>query len=157
MLQKYALRLDTVTKRVNRARHDESPDLGAWEWLKTVIETLGRDGMSSDESEVEDESSYPKFRIEYMTKRMPWRKDISSELQILDEERWRDREIVRRRGAKPAPRLRTRNAPKTTRLPPSNLPRAFYNDRWYARLTREEKRDLTTSTTKFEWMTVRAH
>jgi hypothetical protein len=59
-----------------------------------VIETLGRDGMSSDESEVEDESSYPKFWIEYMTKRMPWRKDILSELQILDEEQWQDREIV---------------------------------------------------------------
>ena len=47
-----------------------SGDLKVWEWLFRVLEYLGVDGMSSEESSVENN------RIVYQVKIMAWWRDI---------------------------------------------------------------------------------
>ncbi|KAG1759619.1 hypothetical protein EDD22DRAFT_755297, partial [Suillus occidentalis] len=57
-------------------------DLPVWAYLNSIVETLGKDGMSSDESETED-CELPVFRL----KTMPWRANFGQEMQIIDEQR----------------------------------------------------------------------
>ena len=74
----------------------EENDANIWRWLADILEQLGADGMSSDESGIEDE-----IEIIYNTKAMPWRKDLETELQIIDDQRLVDMDIFTPRGSKP--------------------------------------------------------
>jgi len=53
----------------------EEDDANIWRWLADILEWLGADGMSSDESGMEDE-----IEIIYHMKVMPWRRDLETEL-----------------------------------------------------------------------------
>ncbi|KAG0698980.1 hypothetical protein DFH29DRAFT_1002367 [Suillus ampliporus] len=57
-------------------------DLPVWVYLNSIVETLNKDGMSSDESEDED-CGVPVFQL----KTMPWRDNFSHEMQIIDKQR----------------------------------------------------------------------
>ena len=116
------------------------------------METLGKDGMSSDESE--DDGEVASMRNEYRVKRMPWRRNITKELQILDGERIQDKMIFHRKGSKPAPRIRSPDAPLSSREALAKLPRSFYDDQWFDSLTRGETRKLAVSSTPFPWHNV---
>ncbi|KAH7917377.1 hypothetical protein BV22DRAFT_979951, partial [Leucogyrophana mollusca] len=77
--------------RMNERRYngeEEAADAMVWEWLKDIVERLGEDGMSSEESSVEDEVD-----VVLRTKIMPWRRDISRELAIIDKQRLLDNDI----------------------------------------------------------------
>ncbi|KAG1720365.1 hypothetical protein EDD22DRAFT_744346, partial [Suillus occidentalis] len=67
-------RRTTVTTQKN--------DLPVWMYLHSIVETLAKDGMSSDESDV-DECEVQTLRL----KSMPWRADFSHELKIIDAQR----------------------------------------------------------------------
>lgn len=141
---------------------DNAPDAAAWVWMKEMIENLGYEGMSSDESEVEqeegevedEEALLSRANFAYRVKRMPWRKDITNELDIIDSERLKDRGTYRRQGSKPVPRRRDPNAPSTSRQAVPGLPIAFYNDTWYAKLSEDRKNELFVSDRKFNWFNV---
>ncbi|KAG1879001.1 hypothetical protein F4604DRAFT_1679861 [Suillus subluteus] len=98
-------------------------DLPVWVYLHSIVETLDKDGMSSDESENEV-CEVPVFRL----KTMPWRADFSHEMQIIDEQR-AGAAVFTPRGSKPAKRL---HLAKRGSIRPAvvGLPCAFYNPLW---------------------------
>ncbi|KAG2138745.1 hypothetical protein BD769DRAFT_1663473 [Suillus cothurnatus] len=99
----------------------QKDDLPVWEYLNSIVETLDKDGMSSDESETKD-YRLPVFRL----KTMPWRADFSHELKIIDEQRLAGAAVFTPRGSKPAKHLH--NAKRESVRPAvAGLPRSFYN------------------------------
>jgi len=54
-LQRYERRIKTIDRMIKLKEDDEdASDLEIWEWLKSLFETLGVEGVSSDESEVDE-------------------------------------------------------------------------------------------------------
>ena len=64
-------------------------DKETWQYIEYLITTLGKDGMSSDESDIEEGSYNPHL----VTKKMTWRRDISTELGIIDKQLKADKEL----------------------------------------------------------------
>ena len=89
--------LDHIVKL--RAKNGDD-DLAAWEWLQRLVKLLGEQGMSSEESAIEN-------NVEHLlrVKRMEWRCCIDQELDIVDVECIIDSDIFSRRGAKPVKRV----------------------------------------------------
>jgi len=77
--------LDTIITIKSEDLHD---DLLSWKWLQRLIKTLGEDGMSSEESSVEN-SVTNVLRV----KNMDWRRNIEKELEIIDLQRVIDKDI----------------------------------------------------------------
>ncbi|KIM61758.1 hypothetical protein SCLCIDRAFT_25568 [Scleroderma citrinum Foug A] len=95
-VRKYERRLIIAQGVAEMKEEAEENDANIWRWLADILEQLGADGMSSDESGIEDE-----IEIIYNTKAMPWRKDLKTELQIIDDQRLVDTDIFTPRGSKP--------------------------------------------------------
>lgn len=130
------------------ARDGEKEQLRIWEWLFEVIERLGVDGMSSDESDIDESTARPVFRVKVMT----WRRDIEAYLKIVDEQR-NDPEIFKPQGSLGEVRHRSAYNNRSSRRPVSGLPRAFYDDTWFESMS-EERRFLTVNVSEeeFEWL-----
>jgi hypothetical protein len=99
-------------------------DQAVWAYLHSLVETLGKDGMSSDESEHED-GDVQVFRL----KKMSWRADVSHEMHIIDQQRLAGAANFTPRGSKPAKRFRNTNR-ESSRKAIEGLPRALYNSLW---------------------------
>lgn len=134
---------------------DEASDLHVWQWLQNLIETLGEDGMSSEESENDTHGS----SIESVCRPriMEWRRDIEEELRIIDAQRHLDKDIFSPRGAKPVTRIRNSRNPISTRKPKPGLPRPLYDDEWInGKSETYLEKTLKVSEGKFLWMKVEA-
>ncbi|KAF9233650.1 hypothetical protein BU15DRAFT_66404 [Melanogaster broomeanus] len=119
-MQKYKCRIQvTNTAAMLRAERGEKDDVLAWEFLNQVITTLGSDRMSSDESGQED------MEPVFFTRAMPWRRDITKELKIIDTSCYLDSDILSPQGAKRAKRIRSTNP--TSRKAVRELPRQLYS------------------------------
>lgn len=121
-------------------------DLAIWRWLGTVVEKLGTDGMSSDESSTDDVETV------YRVKKMAWRWEIEASLNIIDRERRLNSDIFPPQGSVPTKRIHGDNNLISTRAPVCKLPRTFYDDDWYNE-TPEEHRQLTLDVSEeiFQW------
>lgn len=117
-----------------------------WQWLQNVLEMLGEDGMSSDDSEDEDA-----IENVYRPRTLAWRRDMEEELKLIDGEHSRLARTQSRRGAKPIPRRRgVGNVSK--RDPVCGLPAVLYNERWLAKKTDlYVERTLQLSQERFKW------
>ena len=112
------------------------------------MEWLGENGMSSDKSGVEI-----KIKTIYHTKTMPWRRNIVTELQIIDNQRLVDMDIFTPRGSKPVkPRQGIRNIQSSCKAV-ANLPCAFYNEEWLER--QPPKFHAGIPDEKFKWYSIR--
>ncbi|KAI6030078.1 hypothetical protein EDC04DRAFT_2605587 [Pisolithus marmoratus] len=98
-------------------------DVELWQWLSDVVDHLGTDGMSSEDSEEEDMQTI--FRV----RSMPWRCDIDKELRFIDSKH-KDRGISSPKGAKPVKRIRPSNPFPSARQPVCGLPATFYKPEW---------------------------
>ena len=123
-------------------------DIRSWEWVKEVIDRLGYDGMSSEDSDREQETSDIKT---YRVRRMPWRRDLTKIIGLLELERRIDKSVFQPQGLLPVPRTRDSQAPASSRAEVRGLPLAFYDEKWYASLTEEQKEDLEVSEENFRW------
>jgi hypothetical protein len=136
---------------VDLKNEEGSCDVKIWEWLLQLIQYLGADGMSSEESgvEVNDEGIAQKV---YRVKIMPWRRNINQELAIIDKARLQDKDLYSEAGAKPVPRKRSEQNEASSRQPVCDLPRSFYDDSWFDRLN-ANFRDCTLRVSKkqFHW------
>ncbi|KAG1802903.1 uncharacterized protein HD556DRAFT_1437962 [Suillus plorans] len=119
-------------------------DQAVWAYLQSIMENLGKDGMSSDESEHED-GDVQVFR----RKSMPWRADFSQEMQIIDQQRLTGATIFTPCGSKPAKRLHNVNR-ESSCVPIEGLPRAFYNPSWLT----DQRPSFTVSKKKFQRMEI---
>lgn len=107
-----------------------------WAFMYDVVETLGLDGMSSDESEPEENGTrrpYKKVRV----KTRVWRsKTLESYLKLIDRERnFKNALGNDPAGTKPTIRVRPAHNFSSTRFIPPHLPRNFYDNDWYNGLT----------------------
>ena len=88
-------------RRMNLLEHkiatDKGEHLRIWKWLRQVIQGLGHDGMSSEESDVEDDMDTI-LRV----KTLPWRRNLEKELTLIDSLRVQDPGNYSRCGSKPA-------------------------------------------------------
>jgi hypothetical protein len=109
-----------------------------WDFLFTVVNSLGIEGMSSDESEV-DQDGQKAYRV----KKRAWRpKKIEMLLRRVDKDRntrnayGNDRQgNIHRTRKRPAFKDSTRKA-----IP--GLPLNFYDPNWYRKLAQWDKEDL---------------
>jgi hypothetical protein len=81
---------------------EESCNVGIWEWLLKLIEYLGADGMSSEESgvEINDKGIVQKV---YWVKIMTWERNINQELTIIDKADLQDKDLYLEARAKSVP------------------------------------------------------
>lgn len=116
----------------------------AWKELKTMLEMLGPEGMSSDESETEVIMGQRKTT--YHVKRQPWRaRFLARNLRIIDC----DRNATNAYGnAPPGNPPRDRRRVSTTmvhvsrRVATAGLPMNYYDAEWFNKLSARDRRDL---------------
>ena len=53
-------------------------ELGVWEWLSKILDYLGTNGMSTEESEEENHHTVFQVKIMY------WRRDVGKYLNLID-------------------------------------------------------------------------
>ncbi|KIM55528.1 hypothetical protein SCLCIDRAFT_30313 [Scleroderma citrinum Foug A] len=75
---KYTHRINITTELASIRSREGNAEGVVWKWLSDMVTTLGVDGMSSEESDEED------FTSVFHVRMMPWRQDLSHELQIID-------------------------------------------------------------------------
>lgn len=94
-----------------------------WKWLLNVIDSLGEDGMSSEDSDHEATETTYRPTI------MEWRRNMDNELRVIDNEYRRLRNTQPKSGATPA--IRVRGGGKvSSRAPVTGLSMAFYDETW---------------------------
>jgi len=110
----------------------------------SLVDTLGVDGMSSDESEV-DEGGQRAYRV----KRRIWRsKALEKYLRRIDKDYNRTNAYGNGRAGKP-PRVRKRPAYNDSAAEAiRGLPANFYDPNWLRKLGSWEKQDLETAPSK---------
>jgi hypothetical protein len=103
-----------------------------WKWLRDLIMTLGTDGMSSEESDVDRMLNAKVLRVNVQE----WRRlGIDEYVELIDAERQIDEGGYKEAGSKPTPRIRAPDQNKTSnRKPAVGLPAALYDETWLAGL-----------------------
>ena len=131
-------------------RASNSGDLKIWEWLFRVLEYLGVDGMSSEESSVENN------RVVYRVKIMAWRRDITDCLNMIDKQRHLIPGLFSNSGSKGVAKQRGGGPVFLVldRAPVLKLPHAFYNDAWFNSIGERRQLTLKVSKERFEWLKV---
>ncbi|OBZ69818.1 hypothetical protein A0H81_10346 [Grifola frondosa] len=148
--KKYERRASVIGSVLTAKKKEEADDVYIWEWLSSVLELLGEDGMSSEESGIEDI-----VNTVYRVKIMVWRRDIDRELQIIDRQRMIGTQAFSAQGSKPVPRIRSKTNPISDRAPVRGLPRAFYDDEWFQQQDEDYRSvTLTVSKEKFRWLDI---
>ncbi|KDR65524.1 hypothetical protein GALMADRAFT_148631 [Galerina marginata CBS 339.88] len=109
-----------------------------WEHLDEVLSTLGAGGMSSDESDFDDDGQKT-----YFVKKASWRRaGLVARMITIDRDRNFKNCYENITGNAPRPRKRRANATETSRRPIPGLPINFYDDIWYSRLDEGQKKLL---------------
>ncbi|KIJ49846.1 hypothetical protein M422DRAFT_246212 [Sphaerobolus stellatus SS14] len=122
----------------------------AWKWLLKVLQQLGVDGMSSEDT---DNSNI--IETVYRVKVMEWRRNMDFALDLIDQKRLVDDEIYCPQGSKPAHRRRYTNCRSSARDTVPGLPRSFYDDKWYEGLSESYRtRTMCVSKDQFEWLEI---
>lgn len=122
----------------------QKDNLPMWKYLHSIVETLDKDGMSSDESDV-NECQVQALRL----KSMPWRADFSHEMKFIDAQCLVGAVIFTPRGNKPTKRLHNPKR-ESSRPAVAALPKAFYNASWLS----EQRPKFKVSDTKFQRMEI---
>ncbi|KAH6902726.1 hypothetical protein BKA70DRAFT_1228467 [Coprinopsis sp. MPI-PUGE-AT-0042] len=122
-------------------RDDKAED-AAWREIDEVVGVLGVGGMSSDESEYEDDGSRKTRTVRVRS--MPWRaEEICSLMKVIDQDEMKVNSAGRQKAGNPGmKRIRPRYAPSTTRDAVPGLPVNYYDPTWLEGLSREETKEL---------------
>lgn len=110
------------------------------EGFKPLLEGLGKDGMSSDESDVDPTTGETTFIV----KELPWRVDVKEELDTIDLQRKKNRSARVRRGAQPSKRIRLAKGPSSIRPPPMGINRALVEKSWLKNCVAPEELRLSS-------------
>jgi hypothetical protein len=147
--QKYRRRLVTA---YNQSISSSGHDANVWTFIHETLNLLTADGMSSEESEPEQHTIH---RHIMYRKKMPWRRDMDTLLDVVDAHRIQGGSGFHRSGCEPAMRLPS-NDQRTTRAPRPGLPRVLYNPEWLDQLGHEYIRVILkpNDTIQYNWMDV---
>lgn len=124
-----------------------NPNQEPWAWLEKLLDRLGLDGMSSEGSDIEQDS----IQSTFMVKRLPWRRRMERHMDLIDETRSQSAIVFGRQGSKPSPRVRGENQPDSDRVC-IGLPRELYDTTWLNGLPADARRKLNISDDPFEWL-----
>jgi hypothetical protein len=160
--QRFKRRLKSVGWIILYEKATQSNDLPAWQWHEELLLHLGADGMSSDESDIEE------FLIVFTAKEHEWRHpDVAHCMDNIDQQRL-GIPVFDPRGSKPVRRLRIEPIPNSnaddcgdefrirgsglvsTRPPADGLPRACYNPEWISQP--KNKLLVKVSEEEFRWI-----
>lgn len=121
--QRFDRRLKIAQYMIELESARGSADAASWKWTAELLHHLRNDGMSSDETDVED------YQVVYKVKDYAWRHpDIVQCMESIDEQRL-GVPVFSKRGAKPMKRIRGSGL-VSTRPPVNGLPSACYNPDW---------------------------
>ncbi|KAG1853564.1 hypothetical protein C8R48DRAFT_675830 [Suillus tomentosus] len=146
---KYLRRATVLDHLVKQKTDDKEEDLPVWQWLQQLVKMLGECGMSSEESDLEND-----IETVLRVKNMVWRRAVECELDIVDHQRLADDDIFAPQGSKPMKRIRAARNPKTSRVPAEELPKALYSEEWLMGLSKRQVEKLSISDKRFKWMQV---
>jgi hypothetical protein len=146
--QRYDRRMRIVEYMMKLKANNEHNDLHLWKWFASMLERLGSDGMSSEESSTEGVETV------YRVKPLSWRRDITNYMDIIDSQRHKDADIFPAQGAKPTKRVRGTANPPSSRTAVRGLPRSFYNDDWLRQMNQQDQHALDMSEEEFKWYNV---
>jgi len=121
---------------MDNAGSDTASGDSAWPFLYKLVQILGLNGMSSDESCTEGRKCVVKIR--------GWRSaELTPYLDIIDQDRNSLNAFGNHlQGNLPRERIRNEGARPSVRRAIAGLPLNFYDATWYASLTPAEKRRL---------------
>ncbi|KAH0830327.1 hypothetical protein J3R83DRAFT_1719 [Lanmaoa asiatica] len=147
--KKYRQHITILNHTVALKTNLQADDLPAWQWLQSLIKTLGEHGISSEESSVEN-------GVENVlcVKRMEWQRNIDRELEIINFKCIIDDDIFSAQGSQPLVRKRAPDNPETTRDVLIGLPLALYDSAWIVYLTEHQTEVLQLLQEMFPWMRV---
>ena len=148
ILQRFRRRLTTLERIIDIKTEERANDETIWRWLHTVVEKLGEDGMSSDESDTDSRTGLLIYRV----KNMKWRRKMAHELETIDKLRLGDKDIYSQRGAKPTLRIWDDRNNNSQRVTPKGLPKKLYCLTWLGELTSQGRRKLMVSDEDFDWL-----
>ncbi|PPQ89930.1 hypothetical protein CVT25_009731 [Psilocybe cyanescens] len=123
-------------------------DLEIWAWIQTVVQKLGEEGTSSDESGVDEETGYAVFNV----RKMPWRRNIEKLLTAIQRAEAVANASRDKRGAKPAHRIRANGNLNSRRDPKKELPRQLYDPKWLKEQNKYVLANLKISKDKLQWI-----
>jgi hypothetical protein len=107
--------------------------------LNFVVETLTAAGMSSDESG-EDEKGLKVYRIK---KCLWWGKEMTRMMRLVDQDQNKTNAYGNTRSGNP-PHRRVPGGSISLREAVPELPKNFYDRRWYKTLLNRDKKELNT-------------
>jgi hypothetical protein len=91
---------------VKTANQNAETEVKIWQWLLSLLQWYGAEGMSSDETSVEG------LEVVYRVKILLWRRNIDKYLDLVDFERKQPvQALFSRSGAKPMKRTRAEGMP----------------------------------------------
>ena len=126
-----------------------SSNLKEWHHILDTLEWYGREGMSSDESKVEDD-----IEEIYHPKLLPWHwREADAYMDILDRTRKLPGQGSHSKKGRP-PTKQIRHSKKTvvsTQDPAMGLPAALYHWQWMDGLMTTERQRLCASFSPFKW------
>ncbi|KAG2347643.1 hypothetical protein BDR05DRAFT_945357 [Suillus weaverae] len=134
---------------INLKKDNEDKDLPAWMWLQKVIKTLGDGGMSSEESNVENN-----IHCVLWVKNMAWHRKMKQELDVINHQRVLDDDVFVPQGSKPMKRIHAPGNSMSEHSLITGLPKALYNGEWVDGLTGGQVERLNVSNNTFRWMKV---
>ena len=137
---------------VNERMEDDTSglDLQTAEWLLQMVQYMGKDGMSSEESEEDDLMKTVTLHV----KEMPHRRPIIRELNFIDKQRIVDKTKYSKKGMQPMTRIRSSQAGVSRRRPFLGRPKSCYDPSWLDGKSESQVRDLEISEKPFEWREV---
>jgi hypothetical protein len=136
---------------VKAASQNAETEVKIWQWLLSLLQWYGAEGMSSDETSVEDQE------IVYRVKVLLWRRNIDKYLDLVDFERKQPTQVLfSRSGARPVKRTRAEENAISDRKAIPGLPIELYDAEWLQELD-EHYRQITlcVSREQFQWMNIR--
>jgi hypothetical protein len=149
----FQTRLRIVNYIIELRADDEKSDVAIWKWLRDLLTILGSDGMSSDDTETDEDS--PICRDIYRVTFVAWRRpEITDYMQYIDMQRDRGENDFSEQGADPRPRVRGPPRALSGRKAPKRLPRCLYDDDWFNENHR--KMSIRVSKKQFKWLGITA-
>jgi len=73
--------LNTLDRVIDVKLEEGTTDVPIWQWLRELVEKLGEDGMSSDESDTDQWTGLPTYRVKHLR----WRRNMDNELNMVDK------------------------------------------------------------------------
>ena len=135
-----------IQKKLEQGGNED--DLVVWKWLEQLLEHLGKDGMSSEESAMEEDGTQV-----YRVKKIPWRRNEASRaLRMIDKTPTVGTGFRSKQGNKPGTRLYNPDAGDSRRPAPAGRPRAIYNEEWLGKQSASDLQGLEVSDEKFVWI-----